>query len=147
VTFPGCFRHGSPMTLTVFEVSDARVNSSGKGEKTSLTIQGRVAGRSNLPTLKSCQYWGESHFILHTHCLRLWVFVLQQLFATGGIHLEQQISICAGCHMDCLRMCALINLIFAGTYCQSWKRELDSEWMLATTDESWFMLECQHSIK
>jgi hypothetical protein len=135
------------MRFTAFEVSDGRVNSSGKGENTSMTIQGWVAGRSNLPTPKSCQYWRESHFILHTHCLRLWVFVIQQLFATGEIHLEQQISICAGCHMDCLRICALTDLIFAGAYCQSWTRELDSSQILVTRDESWLVLEYQHSTK
>jgi hypothetical protein len=37
-TFKEGFRHGSPMTLPVFEMSDAGLRSSGKGEKIFMTI-------------------------------------------------------------------------------------------------------------
>jgi hypothetical protein len=44
-TFTAGFRYSWPMTLTVFEVSDAGVSSSGKGKKRSTTILGE--GRDN----------------------------------------------------------------------------------------------------
>jgi hypothetical protein len=68
------------------------VNSSDKGEKTSMVIQGRIARQSTLSA------WRESHFILHTRSLRSLVFLIQQLFATSGIHLERKHPIALGAH-------------------------------------------------
>jgi hypothetical protein len=49
-TFTGAFKHPSPMTHTVFEVSGAGVSSSGKGEKAPMMIRGQVDRQSTLST-------------------------------------------------------------------------------------------------
>jgi hypothetical protein len=87
-TFGGGLKHDSPMTLAVFAVSGTGVTSSGKGEKTSITILGRVSYWSASSMLKSCQHWKERLSILKTHLLRSCEFVLHQIVATCGIHVE-----------------------------------------------------------
>jgi hypothetical protein len=47
------------MTFPVAQVSDAGISSLSNDGKISMTIEDRVAGRSTLPTPKSCHHWRE----------------------------------------------------------------------------------------
>jgi hypothetical protein len=102
-------------------VSDTGVNSSGKGEKTSMTIRRRAAPRSTLTTSKSCHHWREPF-----HSERSLAEVMNVSYSTMIRHLPDSIgiktSICAGRNMNWLRTCVVADLKVVGDCCQSWKR-------------------------
>jgi hypothetical protein len=139
MTFTGGFRHGPPTTFTIFDGSDAGISSSGKSERVSIAIRGRVSPHrlhrhQNIVSIGeravsfcTLTHWDHGCFLFN-HYLPPAGFTWNAHFHLRWVLPE----LASDLHHRRLEICGRLRPILE-------TQELDSFRILATWEEGWFM--------